>query len=158
MHPFRKRTQPSSAGIAAWRRRVCFALPLLAGVIACSHPAPDATPEGAVRTFLDVMDGAGDDPALARRAYELLGPAARANLSERAHRTSQLQGRQVEPWSMLAAGFFGVAFRPKVMRATVVGDRATVEVFGEDAQHEHASVACLHEAPGWRIEPGLPDS
>jgi hypothetical protein len=140
------------------RKRAFLALLLLVGSVACSHPAPDSTPEGAVRAFLDVMDGASDDPALARRAYELLGPAARANLGERAHRTSQLQGRQVEPWTMLAAGFFGVAFRPKVMRATVVGDRATVDVFGEDAQHEHASVACVHEAPGWRIEPGLPDS
>ncbi len=140
------------------RTRLLHALPLLVGLLACSHPAPDATPEGAVRTFLDVMEGAADDPVLARRAYELLGPTARANLGERAHRTSQLQGRQVEPWSMLAAGFFGVAFRPMVMRATVVGDRATVDVFGEDAQHEHASVVCVHEAPGWRIEPGLPDS
>ena len=139
-------------------KRAFLALLLLVGSVACSHPAPDSTPEGAVRAFLDVMDGASDDPALARRAYELLGPAARANLGERAHRTSQLQGRQVEPWTMLAAGFFGVAFRPKVMRATVVGDRATVDVFGEDAQHEHASVACVHETAGWRIEPGLPDS
>jgi hypothetical protein len=134
------------------------ALLLFVGLVACSHPAPDSTPEGAVRAFLDVMEGAADDPALARRAYELLGPAARANLGERAHRTSQLQGRQVEPSTMLAAGFFGVAFRPKVMRATVVGDRATVDVFGEDAQHEHATVACVHEPPGWRIEPGLPES
>jgi hypothetical protein len=130
---------------------------LLLGALSCSHPAPDATPEGAVRTFLDVMEGAEDDPSLARRAYALLGPAARANLGERAHRTSQLQGRQVEPWTMLAAGFFGVAFRPKATRATVVGDRATVDVFGEDAHREHASVVCVHEASGWKIEPGLPE-
>jgi hypothetical protein len=129
----------------------------LAASLACSHPAPEATPEGAVRAFLDVMEAAGDDATLTRRAYELLGPQARANLGERAHRTSQLQGRQVEPWTMLAAGLFGVAFRPKATRATVVGDRATVDVFGEDPQREHASVLCVHESGGWRIEPGLPE-
>ena len=90
--------------------------------------------------FLDDMDSAGDDPAAIRLAYELLGPAARANLGERARRTSELQGRQVEPWDMFAAGLFGIAFRPKAMRSTFVGDRATVDVFGEDAHTEHASV------------------
>jgi hypothetical protein len=129
----------------------------LAASLACTRPAPEATPEGAVRAFLDVMEGAGDDPSLTHRAYDLLGPQARANLGERAHRTSQLQGRQVEPWTMLAAGLFGVSFRPKATRATVVGDRATVDVFGEDPQSEHASVLCVHESEGWRIEPGLPE-
>jgi hypothetical protein len=123
---------------------------------ACSHPPPDSTPEGALRLCLDAMDS-DDNPASMRRAYDLLGPAARANLVSRAHRTSRLQGRQVEPWEMIAAGLFGLAFRPKVMRSTGVGERATVEVFGEDPQSEHASVACVHEAAGWRIEPGLPE-
>jgi hypothetical protein len=122
----------------------------------CTHPPADATPEGALRLFLDDMDD-GDDPAAIRRAYDLLGPAARANLGGRARRTSRLQGRQVESWDMLASGLFGLAFRPKAMRAAVVGDRATVEVFGEDPQSEHASVACVHEMGGWRIEPGLPE-
>lgn len=122
----------------------------------CSHPPADATPEGALRLFLDDMDDS-DDPTAMRRAYELLGPSARANLAGRAHRTSRLQGRQVEPWDMLAAGLFGLAFRPKAMRAALVGDRATVEVFGEDPQTEHASVSCVHAGGGWRIEPGFPE-
>ena len=125
-------------------------------VVGCSHPPADATPEGVVRLFLDDMDN-GDDPAAVRRAYDLLGPTARANLAGRAHRTSRLQGRQVESRDMLAAGLFGLAFRPKSMRGAVVGDRATVEVFGEDSQSEHASVACVREAAGWRIEPGFPE-
>jgi hypothetical protein len=131
-----------------------FALPL---ATACSHPPPDATPDGAVRLFLDDMEAASDDPRVMKRAYDLLGPTARANLEERAHHTSQLQGRQVTPWEMLAAGRFGLAFRPKTMRPTVVGDRATVDVLGADPANEHASVVCVHEAGGWRIEPGLPD-
>jgi hypothetical protein len=123
---------------------------------ACSHPPPDSTPEGAVRLFLDDMDSSDDPPAM-RRAYDLLGPTARANLAGRARRTSRLQGRQVEPWEMLAAGLFGLAFRPKAMRSSGVGERATVEVFGEDSQTEHALVACVHEGRGWRIEPGFPE-
>src|ERR1019366_3216617 len=48
----------------------------------CSHPPADATPEGALRLFLDDMDDS-DDPTAMRRAYELLGPSARANLAGR---------------------------------------------------------------------------
>jgi hypothetical protein len=123
----------------------------------CNHPPADATPDGALRTFLDDMETANDDPRVMRQAYDLLGPATRANLQERARRTSQLQGRQVAAWEMLAAGRFGLAFRPKSMRATIVGDRATVEVLGADPAAEHASVVCVHEPGGWRIEPGLPE-
>jgi hypothetical protein len=130
---------------------------VLALVYGCSRPPPDATPEGAVRAFLDEMEAAEDDARETRRAYDLLGPMARANLEERARRTSRLQGRQVLAWDMLAAGRFGVAFRPKVMRSKVVGDRASVEVLGADPQNERATVVCVHEAAGWRIEPELPD-
>jgi hypothetical protein len=129
----------------------------LAGSAACGRPPPDATPDGAVRLFLDDMEAAADDPRVMRRVYDLLGPAARANLQERAQRTSRLQGRQVDPWEMLAAGRFGLAFRPKTTRTAIVGDRATVEVFGADPQTEHASVVCVREPGGWRIEPGLPE-
>lgn len=126
------------------------------GISGCSRPPPDATPDHAVRLFLDDMDSAGDDPASMRRAYALLGPSARANLSERARRTSELLGRHIEPSEMLAAGFFGVAFRPMSMRSTVVGDRATIDVFGEDPHSEHATVACVREGLTWRIEPSFP--
>jgi hypothetical protein len=131
-----------------------LALTLASG---CSHAPPDATPDGAVKLFLDDMEQASDDPRLMRAAYGLLGPAARANLEERARRTSRLQGRQAQPWEMLAAGRFGLAFRAKAYRPAVVGDRASVEVFGAAPQTEHASVLCVHEAAGWRVEPGLPE-
>ncbi len=123
----------------------------------CSHAPPDATPDGAVKLFLDEMEEASDDPRLMKPAYALLGPAARANLEERARRASRLQGRQTQPWEMLAAGRFGLAFRPKMFRAAVVGDRASVEIFGAAPQTEHASVPCVRESAGWRVEPGLPE-
>ena len=136
---------------------VLLAGPIALGLGACSHPPRDATPDGAVREFIDEMESSADDPTAMRRVYDLLGPASRANLNERARRASQLQGRQVQPWDMLAAGLFGVAFRPKALRATVVGDRATVDVFGEDPQGEHASVSCIREPGGWRVEAGFPE-
>jgi hypothetical protein len=131
---------------------LCFAF-----VAGCSRPPPDATPDGVVRIFLDDMEAASEDPKAMRAAYDLLGPEARANLQERARRTSQLLGRQAPAWEMLAAGRFGLAFRPKAMRATVVGDRATVEVVGADPQNEHATVVCTRESGGWRVEPCLPE-
>jgi hypothetical protein len=129
----------------------------LGSMVACSRPPPDATPDGAVRLFLDEMEAAEDDAHEMRRAYDLLGPAARANLEERARRTSRLQGRQALPWDMLAAGRFGVAFRPKTMRSKIVGERASVEVLGADPQNEVATVLCVRERGGWRIEPELPE-
>jgi hypothetical protein len=136
---------------------------LLTGPVACSHPPPDATPEGAVRAFLEDMETASDDPRVMPGVYDRLGPGARANLAERARRTSQLQGRHVEAWEMLAAGRFGLPFRPKSLHATIVGGSATVEVLGADPASEHAAVTCVYErhegqeTGGWRIEPKLPD-
>jgi hypothetical protein len=103
------------------------------------------------------MEAADEDPRVVRQAYELLGPAARANLGERARRARLLQGRQIAPWEMLAFGRFGLFFRPKTMRAKVVGDHATVEVTGADAQVEHATVNCVRVATAWKVEPGFPD-
>jgi hypothetical protein len=142
-------------GLRLGVRVAVLALPL--STAACSHPPPDSTPEGAVRLFLDDLEAAEDDPRVMRRTYDLLGPQARANLAERARRTSSLQGRQFQPWEMLASGRFGLAFRPKDYRTNRVGDRATVEVVGTDPTSEHASVICVREAGGWRIEPGLPE-
>lgn len=128
---------------------------LIAAVLpGCSHPPPDSTPDGAVRLFLDDIEGADSDPRLMRDAYDLLGPAARANLAERARRATFLPGQTVQPYEMLVG--FGLAFRPKAMRPAIVGNRATVEVFGADPQNERASVICVKQGPVWRIEPALP--
>jgi hypothetical protein len=128
---------------------------ILLALGACSRPAPDATPDGVVRAWLDHMEDSQDDPNEAREAYRLLGPTARANLNERAVRASQLQGRRTEPYELFAAGFFGLKFRPHSMVATVLGDRATVEVTG-DRGTEHAAVVCVREGGAWRVEPELP--
>lgn len=136
-----------------------LALALALGTAACSRPAPDASPEGAVRLWLDRMEQSADDRKAAREAFALLGPSARANLEERALRASRVHGRQVEPYEMLAEGRFGLRFRPQTMTSTVKGDEAVVEVLGSSAESEHATVRCRFdpEGKGWRVEPGLPE-
>ena len=124
-------------------------------VVACSRHAPDATPDGAVRAWLDRMEASDDEPQAIHEAYALLGPDARANLEERAARASRLEGHHVEPWEMLAEGRFGLKFRPKAMVAKVTGDTAVVEVTGDEPNSERALVRCARVG-GWRVEPDLP--
>ena len=132
---------------------------LMVTCVACSRPAADASPEGAVRAWLDRMEATDEDAHAIRDAYALLGPAARANLVERAERASRLEGHRVEPWDMLAEGRFGLKFRPKGMVAKIDGATATVAVTGDEPLTEHAMVHCakVSDAPqAWRVEPDLP--
>jgi len=122
----------------------------------CTRAAPDATPEGAVRLFVEKMESGAEDPRAMREAYQLLGPHARSNLKERADRASKGQGRRYEPHEMLAEGRFGLKFRPKTMSAKIDGDEAFVDVRGEGPE-EHATVHCVREGPAWHVEPELPD-
>jgi hypothetical protein len=128
---------------------------------ACSRQAPEETPEGVVRLWLEKMEEQDEDPRAAREAFALLGPSARANLEQRAERASRMMGRRVEPHEMLAEGRFGLKFRPKTMTSHVTGDRATVDVLGADPA-ERATVVCARgrsaeNRPAWRVEPELPE-
>ena len=121
----------------------------------CSRTAPDGTPDGALRLFLDRMEVATDDPRAMAEAYDLLGKSAKKNLEERAERASLVEGKRVPPRDMLATGYFGLRFRPKSMTAKIDGDIATVEVLGTDPQ-ERAEVVCVREGGVWRVEPEMP--
>lgn len=125
-------------------------------IAACSRGAPDATPEGAVRLWLEKMESSSDDGRAMREAYLLLGPKARANLEARAERASRGQGRRFEPHEMLAEARFGLRFRPKAMTSRIAGDEAEVDVRG-DGPDEQATVHCTRENGGWRVEPELPE-
>lgn len=129
---------------------------LVVGSSGCSRSAPDATPEGVVRLWLEKMESAAEDGRAMKEAYALLGPRARANLKERADRASRGQGRRYEPHEMLAEGRFGLRFRPKAMTARIEGDDAWVEVKG-DGPDQRATVKCTREGEAWRIEPDLPE-
>ena len=101
------------------------------------------------------MEQSAEDPHAVREAYALLGPAARANLDERAQRATRVLGRRIEAHEMLAEGHFGLAFRPRAIASRAEGDHATVEVRGNVAT-ELALVACVKEGAAWRVEPVLP--
>lgn len=135
--------------------RALLSLAVAFGLAACSRPAPDATPEGAVRMWIERMETASDDPRAAREAYALMGPLTRKNLEERAERASRAQGRRFEPAEMIAPGRFGLRFRPHALIARIEGDRATVEAVGE-AEVERATVPCVKEGAAWRVELDLP--
>jgi len=131
------------------------ALGLVVALAACSRGAPDGTPDGALRLFLERMEVATEDPRAMSEAYDLLGKSAKKNLEERAERASLVEGKRIAPKDMLATGYFGLRFRPKAMSVHLEGDMATVSVTGSDAQ-ERAEVVCVKEGTGWRIEPELP--
>ena len=138
--------------------RGLFLLYLVCAVLAgCTHKPADATPEGAVREWIDKMEAAADDAESAKAAYEMLGPKAKRNLADRAERASRIQGRHGEAEDMLATGRFGLRFRPESMHATITGDDATVDVVGPDPIAQHAVVSCHREGEHWRVEPELPD-
>lgn len=124
---------------------------------ACSRGTPDATPEGAVRLWIEKMESSNDDGRAIREAYLLLGPKARANLKDRAERASRGQGRRFEPHEMLAEARFGLRFRPKTMTSRIDGDQAEVDVRG-DGPDEKAVVHCTREDGAWRVEPELPEA
>ena len=137
-------------------RRFVIALAASLIVLGCSHPQPDATPEGALRSWLDHMDAQTTDPQEAKAAYALLGPATRKNLERRAERGSQSEGHHIEPYEVLAEGRFALRFRPKHFVTTVAEGQATIEVTGEEPS-DRATMHCVKEGRGWRVELGLPE-
>ncbi len=135
-------------------RRVVPALAV--ALAACSHPAPDSTPEGALRDWLDHMEVQGSDPREAKAAYALLGPATRQNLERRADRASQIEGHHVEPYEVLAEGRFALRFRPKHFNTALSGNEASVDVTGAEPS-DRATMHCVKEGKSWRVELNLPE-
>lgn len=138
-------------------RPLALALMLLGMAASCSHPPPDATPEGAVRELIDRMERVDGNPERARAAYELLSSSTRENLIERAKRASSATGRRMHPEEMLAPSRFVLLFRPQQMQATIMGDRALVEVTGMDPVVDRARVPLVRENDRWRVDLALPE-
>ena len=137
-------------------RRFALAVSFAFFAAACSHPQPDATPELALRSWLEHMDAQTTDPQEAKAAYALLGASTRQNLERRAERASQIEGHHVEPYEVLAEGRFALRFRPKRFTTTLSGAQATVEVTGAEPA-DKATIHCVKEGHGWRIELSLPE-
>jgi hypothetical protein len=139
--------------------RICALVFLTALALACSRPPPDATPEGALREWIDKMGAERDGPrqeGSARAAYALLSAGTHEKLEKRAERSSRSEGHHVEPWDVLAPGRFALKFRPTHLTSTVSGDTATVRVTG-DAPEDLAVMHCAREGKAWRVVLDLPE-
>lgn len=121
----------------------------------CAPRPANATPEGAVREFIDRMRDVGGDPAAAKAAFAGFSKRTRQNLSERAQRYSAASGKTIGPEAMIVPSRFTIRFEPQRMTSTVVGSHALVEVIGLGPD-ERAKVTCTFEDEGWRVDLELP--
>jgi hypothetical protein len=139
-------------------RRLVAILSLL-GVIAfgagCNPRPANATPEGAVREFIDRMRVVSGEPTAAKAAFMLLSKRTRQNLAERAQRYSAASGKTIAPEAMIVPSRFVIRFEPQRMATTVVGSHALVEVIGLGPE-DRAKVTCTFEDDGWRVDLDLP--
>lgn len=117
---------------------------------------PQDSPEGALAQWVAAMNASRSDISARRRAYELLSDPARASLGERAARASQLSGRDIQPWEMLAPGRFTlhIPFDPEALVATTTGDHAIIVARGRAG--DRAEVPMVREAGHWRVDLTLP--
>ncbi len=121
----------------------------------CAPRPANATPEGAVREFIDRMRLIGADPAAAKAAFAVMSQRTRQNLTERAQRYSAASGKTIAPEAMIVPSRFVIRFEPQRMTSLVVGTHALVEVIGLGPE-ERAKVTCAYEEDGWRVDLELP--
>jgi len=119
---------------------------LLAG---CAEEAPDATPEGALRAFIEAMEESRYDDSQRAEAYGLLDETSRAALRQRTARAEALGRTGLEPWEMLATGRFRLSFEARSMSAQVEDGEGIVVVRGP--REERAEVPVVQEEGRWRI-------
>ena len=125
---------------------------------ACTRKAVDATPEGAVETFLRELEDAPRDPAAARRAYALLAPDAREALRLRAERARSITGQRATPETMLAPMWSPARFEIDRVAAKPGADatHALVDVYGVDPGAQHVVVPTVREGDRCRIVLSIP--
>ncbi len=137
-------------------RRVGWAVALAAVLLGCSREPADATPDGAVRQFVErmrVFDGKSDE---AEVLFEMLSERAKKNLRARAERYSAASGRTIAPSAMLVPSRMVLRFEPQSYQAQVVGKYAMVEVASVDPSLR-ASIPCVFEEGRWRVDLVLPE-
>ena len=137
-------------------RVLAIAILLLATLSAsCGRRAPNATPEGAVREFVERMRRVQGDPADAKAAFEMLSLAARTNLKTRADRYSAASGKTIAPEAMIVPSLFLLRFDPERYRAKISGVYALVEADGL-LPEERAQIPCVFENDRWRLDLPMP--
>ncbi len=138
--------------------RLVFALALLGAASGCSSTPTDETPSGALTLFLEAMSRSEWDRDALRDAYELLSPAARESLTERARMANTLSGRSHEPWEMLSQGRFRLRFAPRRQGGMIerIEDDGAVVVVAGARDGERAEVPMVREGDRWRVALELP--
>ena len=122
----------------------------------CSRAPANATPDGAVRTFVELMgsfDGSSQD---AEEAFAMLSERARQNLRDRAERYGAASGRKIAPEAMLVPARTSPRFLAHSYTAEIVGKYALVDIVGVDSSHR-AQVPCVLEEGTWRVDLVLPE-
>jgi hypothetical protein len=133
-----------------------LALMVTSGLAAgCGRRAPNATPEGAVREFVERMRRVQGDPADAKAAFEMLSANAKANLKTRAERYSAASGKTIAPEAMIVPSLFLLRFDPQRYRAKISGVYALVEAQGL-LPEERAQIPCVFEDERWRLDLPMP--
>ena len=139
---------------------LALAFAVAPSLAACAR-GPRETPEEALTAWVNAMNATRSDVDARRGAYELLARRTRDALSLRAARASQLAGRTMHPWEMLAPGRFALrfAFEPDTLTARVepAGDRAVVTVRAPaGSTTERVEVPMVREGDHWRVALALP--
>lgn len=136
-------------------RRQAIAALAAALLASCRSRAPGATPEGAVREFVERMRRVQGDPADAKAAYELLSNSARDNLKARAERYSAASGKAIAPEAMIVPSLFFLRFEPQRYHARISGTYALVEIQGLMPE-DRAQIQCVFEDERWRVDLQMP--
>lgn len=132
-----------------------FAMLFALALAGCRPRIPNATPEGAVRAFIDGMKRVHGDLGDAKFVFSLLSKRAQQNLSARAQRYSAATGKTITPEAMIAPSRFSLRFEPRRYTAQIAGPFALVEVSGSAAS-DRAQVPCVLEDNAWRVDVLLP--
>lgn len=125
--------------------------------VACAGPPLDATPEGAVRAFVEAMDGVHGDEGASAAALRLLSRDTRQALEARAARASSVSGAQLTAGDMLVPSQFWQSFEPTSYASRLRGDRAWVTVSGGPGTAvASGEIPCVREEGRWRVELPVP--
>lgn len=136
--------------------RASSALLALALALAGCGRGDDPSAEETVFAFVSALDRARLDPSVRRGAYEHLSSRARAALTARASRASQLSGWELKPWDMLAPGRvrWRIRFDRDALTSRISGDRAVVTARGQTGGV--ADVPLVREEGRWRVDIDFP--
>lgn len=135
---------------------ILFAFALASAALGCEPTPPSATPDGAVREYVERVNAFHGREQDAQALYELLSERAKSNLQTRADRYGAASGKKIAPWAMLVPSRTILRFSPQLYRAQIVGKYALVDVVGVSPE-AHAQVPCVLEEGRWRVDLVLPE-